>query len=49
MKKKITVTIDSQIELMLKEHLENLKIGNKSKFIEDLIKKEIEIRKNKKT
>lgn len=49
MKKKITVTIDSEIELMLKEHLQNLKVGNKSKFIEELIKKEIEIRKNKNT
>lgn len=46
MKKKVTVTIDSEIEIMLKEHLLNLKVGNKSKFIEDLIKKEIE---NKKT
>jgi len=45
MKKKITVTIDSEIEIMLKEHLLNLRIGNKSKFIEDLIKTEL---KNKK-
>ena len=41
MKKKITVTIDSEIISMFKEHLLNLKIGNKSKFIEDLIKKEL--------
>jgi len=42
MKKKITVTIDEQIDIMLKEHLDNLKVGNKSKYINDLIKKEIE-------
>ena len=47
MKNKITITIDAEIENMLKEHLVNLKIGNKSKFVEDLIKKEIAI-KNKK-
>jgi metal-responsive CopG/Arc/MetJ family transcriptional regulator len=41
MKKKITVTIDEQILNMLKEHLNNLKVGNKSNFIENLIKKEI--------
>jgi len=45
MKKKVTITIDSEIESMLKEHLLNLKIGNKSKFIEELIKKEINDRK----
>jgi hypothetical protein len=47
MKKKITITIDAEIENMLKEHLINLKVGNKSKFVEELIKKEIDI-KNKK-
>ena len=41
MKKKITITIDDQIDNLLKEHLNNLKIGNKSKYINDLIKKEI--------
>jgi metal-responsive CopG/Arc/MetJ family transcriptional regulator len=41
MKKKITITIDSQIYDLLNQHLINLKIGNKSKYINDLIKKEI--------
>lgn len=44
MKKKITITVDSEIESMLKEHLINLKIGNKSRFIEELIKKELKNR-----
>lgn len=41
MKKKITVTVDSEIVKMLNQHLDNLKIGNKSKFIEKLIKEEL--------
>jgi len=44
MKKKITITVDSEVEAMLKEHLINLRIGNKSKFVEDLIKKELKNR-----
>lgn len=47
MKKKITITVDSEIASMLKEHLINLRIGNKSKFVEELIKKELKNNKGK--
>jgi len=45
MKKKITVTVDSEIVEMLNQHLDNLKVGNKSKFIENLIKEELNKKK----
>jgi len=45
MKKKITVTVDSEIIKMLNQHLDNLKVGNKSKFIENLIKEELKKKK----
>lgn len=46
MKKKITITVDSEVASMLKEHLISLRIGNKSKFVEELIKKELKMQRD---
>jgi len=44
MKKKTNITIDSNVAEMLEEYLINNKIGNRSKFIEKIVRKELKNR-----
>lgn len=45
-KTKITATIDKEIYDMLEEHLKSINFSNKSKYIEWILKKELNKNKN---